>query len=528
MELSWLHGIYLTFILLIIGCLIKRRDTTLVCIVGILLLGWFATSSLVTAVSGIFSTFIYAMKELMPTILIISIIVGMSRVLLTSGIHEALVAPFTRFMRSPAMAYWTIGIVMMTISLFFWPSPAVALVGAVLLPAAIRVGLPPLAVAMAMNLFGHGIALSGDFIIQGAPKLTADAAGIPVESVISASLPLVLVMGAVTTGAAFWLIRRDLRSGRLQPTSSTMETRVESTENVGKTDSTNIAYMTAPAETRPSPDKGIKDSKNNSANHPNNPDYPNSSNNSNNASDDTDIPLTGTIALTPLLKRLSALLIVLLFALDVMILFRYNLQGGEATALVGGTAVLILLLINLLTYRGKGLEQTTTHLIDGFLFGFKVFGPVIPIAAFFYLGDAALTELYGSVLPTGSHGIVNDLGVTLAHNAPVHPAVGAVTMTAVGTITGLDGSGFSGISLAGSVASVFGSAIGGGTATLTALGQVAAIWVGGGTLIPWALIPAAAICGVSPFELARRNLIPVFIGLTATTLLAIMLLMLNI
>ncbi|MBD8500731.1 hypothetical protein IFO66_20810 [Paenibacillus sp. CAU 1523] len=511
LELTWLHGIYLIFIMLIIGCLIKRRDTTLVCIVGILLLGWFATSSLVAAVSGIFSTFIYAMKELMPTILIISIIVGMSRVLLASGIHEALVSPFTRFMRSPAMAYWTIGIVMMTISLFFWPSPAVALVGAVLLPAAIRVGLPLLAVAMAMNLFGHGIALSGDFIIQAAPKLTADAAGIPVESVISASLPLVLVMGAVTTGAAFCLIRRDLRSGRLQPTSSTMETRVVSNENVGDTNSTNISYMAAPPETGSSPDRVIT-----------NLDNPN------NASNDTDINLTGTFALTPLIKRLSAILIVLLFALDVMILFRYNLQGGEATALVGGTAVLILLLINLLTYRGKGLEQTTTHLIDGFLFGFKVFGPVIPIAAFFYLGDAALTELYGPVLPAGSHGIVNDLGVALAHNVPVHPAVGAVTMTAVGTITGLDGSGFSGISLAGSVASVFGSAIGGGTATLTALGQVAAIWVGGGTLIPWALIPAAAICGVSPFELARRNLIPVFIGLTATTLLAIVMLMLNI
>lgn len=60
----------------------------------------------------------------------------------------------------------------MFISLFFWPSPAVALLGAVLLPVAIRAGLPALGVAMAMNLFGHGIALSGDFIIQAAPKLT--------------------------------------------------------------------------------------------------------------------------------------------------------------------------------------------------------------------------------------------------------------------------------------------------------------------------------------------------------------------
>ena len=60
----------------------------------------------------------------------------------------------------------------------------------------------------------------------------------------------------------------------------------------------------------------------------------------------------------------------------------------------------------------------------------------------------------------------------------------------------------------------------GGVPTLTALGQIAAIWVGGGTLIPWALIPAAAICNVDPFEMARRNLIPVFVGLIVTTIVA--------
>ena len=45
--------------------------------------------------------------------------------------------------------------------------------------------------------------------------------------------------------------------------------------------------------------------------------------------------------------------------------------------------------------------------------------------------------------------------------------------------------------------------------------------VGSGiVMIPWALIPAAAICNVSPFELARRNLVPVVIGLIVTTIVA--------
>ena len=126
----------------------------------------------------------------------------------------SMISPFARFIRTPALAYWIIGIVMMVISFFFWPSPAVALMGAVLLPVAIRVGLPALGVAMAMNLFGHGIALSGDFVIQAAPKLTADAAGLSVQSVMNASIPLVIVMGVVTTICAFYFLKRDMKSGK--------------------------------------------------------------------------------------------------------------------------------------------------------------------------------------------------------------------------------------------------------------------------------------------------------------------------
>lgn len=354
---------------------------------------------------------------------------------------------------------------MMVISWFFWPSPAVALMGAVLLPVAIRVGLPALGVAMAMNLFGHGIALSGDFIIQAAPKLTADAAGLPVGEVISASIPLVIIMGAVTTITAFYLIKRDMKSGKLNAaTGLTVDT---------------------PAELQ------------------------------------SDASQQHLLSLNQ--KRFFALFIPVLFAADVAAMFALDLQGGDATALVGGTSIFILLMISLSAHRNKGLEKTTGYLVEGFQFGFRVFGPVIPIAAFFYLGDAGFTQMIGDFLPKDSHGIVNDLGVGLASAVPLSKEVGAITLTVVGAITGLDGSGFSGISLAGSIASLFAAAIGTGAATLTALGQVAGIWVGGGTLVPWALIPAAAICNVDAFELARRNLLPVTIGLIVTTIAAMFL-----
>jgi hypothetical protein len=459
MELTALHWIYVVFIASIIGFMVKRRDTTLICIIGIFLLALVATGSLASSISGIFNSFIFAITELMSTILIISIIVAMSTVLTKSGINDVMIAPFAKFIKNPTLAFWVIGIVMMVISWFFWPSPAVALLGAVLLPVALRAGLPALGVAMAMNLFGHGIALSGDFIIQAAPKLTGDAASIPVGDVIAASIPLVITMGVVTTLSAFILLKRDMKLGRIKA------------DNVGfvqdQTMSENLLTLGQ--------------------------------------------------------KKFFAVFIPIAFLLDVVALSILKLQGGDATALVGGTAVFILLILSLVAHKQQGLEKSTAYLIQGFQFGFKVFGPVIPIAAFFYLGDSGFNQIIGDYLPKTSLGIVNDLGAALAASVPLTKEIAAVTLTGIGAITGLDGSGFSGISLAGSVAKLFGTAIGGGTATLTALGQITAIWVGGGTLIPWALIPAAAICNVSPFELARRNLLPVTIGLGVTTIVAMFL-----
>ncbi|MCK2004095.1 hypothetical protein MZM54_22160 [[Brevibacterium] frigoritolerans] len=459
MELTALHWIYVVFIALIIGFMVKRRDTTLICIIGIFLLALVATGSLASSISGIFNSFIFAITELMSTILIISIIVAMSTVLTKSGINDVMIAPFAKFIKNPTLAFWVIGIVMMVISWFFWPSPAVALLGAVLLPVALRAGLPALGVAMAMNLFGHGIALSGDFIIQAAPKLTGDAASIPVGDVIAASIPLVITMGVVTTLSAFILLKRDMKLGRIKADNEGFVQDQTISENL----------------------------------------------------------------LTLGQKKFFAVFIPIAFLLDVVALSILKLQGGDATALVGGTAVFILLILSLVAHKQQGLEKSTGYLIQGFQFGFKVFGPVIPIAAFFYLGDSGFNQIIGNYLPKTSLGIVNDLGAALAASVPLTKEIAAVTLTGIGAITGLDGSGFSGISLAGSVAKLFGTAIGGGTATLTALGQITAIWVGGGTLIPWALIPAAAICNVSPFELARRNLLPVTIGLAVTTIVAMFL-----
>lgn len=462
--LTPLHYIYLIFIIVIIVAMVKKKDISLICILGIFILGLMGTESISKATMGIFNSFVYATKELMPTIFIISVITAMSSILIDSGINDEIVSPFKGVIKNYWIAYWVIGIVMMILSWFFWPSPAVALVGALFLPLAKKAGLPAIGVAMAMNLFGHGIALSSDYIIQAAPKLTADAAGIPISSVISASVPLAITMGVVTTVAGFYFLRKDIKSGVIP-----------------------IEYKNEDEESNKESNKESK-----------------------------------MLISSKKLRRALALLILLLFSLDIVIMFKANLQGGDATALIGGTAVFILCLISVISYKKQALEKVTNDLVKGLQFGFKIFGVVIPVAAFFYLGDSAFNEIFGKILPEVSHGIVNDLGLALANVVPINSVVSASTLSVVGAITGLDGSGFSGISLVGSVSQIFSTALGGGVETLTALGQLTGIWVGGGTLVPWAVIPVAAICGIDPFELTKKNFKPVVIGLIVTTLVAIL------
>lgn len=458
-TLTPLHYIYLIFIIVIIIAMVKKRDISLICILGIFILGLMGTQSLSKATMGIFNSFVYATKELMPTIFIISVVTAMSRSLIDSGINDEIVSPFKGVIKNYWIAYWVIGIVMMILSWFFWPSPAVALIGALFLPLAKKAGLPAMGVAIAMNLFGHGIALSSDYIIQAAPKLTADAAGIPIGSVISASVPLAITMGVVTTTVAFYYLRKDIKSGAM-----TIEDSINDEEN----------------------------------------------------SNENKIAIS-----SKKVRRALAFLILVLFALDLVIMFKANLQGNDATALIGGTAVFILSLVSVVSYKKESLEKVTENLVKGLRFGFKIFGVVIPVAAFFYLGDSAFNEIFGRILPEVSHGIVNDLGLALANLVPINSVVSASTLSVVGAITGLDGSGFSGISLVGSVSQIFSTALGGGIETLTALGQLVGIWVGGGTIVPWAVIPVAAICGIDPFELTKKNFKPVVIGIVVTTLVAI-------
>ena len=123
-----------------------------------------------------------------------------------------MVTPFRRVMRNGHMAFWTLAIVTYFISLFFWPTPAVPLIGAVLIPVAIRAGLPAMSVGLVIAIAGQGMALSSDYIIRVAPGLSAKAAGVDPNVVADRGLVLSVIVGGVALVMAYFIDLRKMRA----------------------------------------------------------------------------------------------------------------------------------------------------------------------------------------------------------------------------------------------------------------------------------------------------------------------------
>ena len=100
-------------------------------------------------------------------------------------------------------------------------------------------------------------------------------------------------------------------------------------------------------------------------------------------------------------------------------------------------------------------EKVTRYLTDGFLFAIRIFAPVIVIGAFFFLGGGGITSILGEGF---GDGILNDWAVWLAAHTPLNPYIAAFFQLIIGCLTGLDGSGFSGLPLTGALAHTFGTA----------------------------------------------------------------------
>ena len=189
---------------------------------------------------------------------------------------------------------------------------------------------------------------------------------------------------------------------------------------------------------------------------------------------------------------------------------------------MGGSALVVLIIAAVAAHGPvAALEEAGEYLKEGLSFGIRIFAPVIVIGAFFFLGSEPAAQ---AVFGPHATGLLSDIGQYLAQNVPLSKGPVILCEAAVAAVTGLDGSGFSGLPLVGSTAATFASALPIQKESLAALGQIITIWVGGGTLIPWAVIPVAAIAGVNPSELVRKNALAVFAGLAALLLAAFILL----
>ena len=446
--LTPLHYAYLIGVIVILAVMVLKKDTPAVCIAFLFILGLIGLKSVTGGIITVFSAVLYAGREFMEVLATIALVTSLSKCLKDLGSDYLMMVPMAGIMKTPSRTWWILGLTMFLFSLFLWPSPSVALVGAIMLPFAVKAGLNPLAAAMAMNLFGHGFALSYDVVIQGAPAISAGAAGLDTSSILRQAWPLFWMMGIVTVLSAYVLNRSqlDARGPRLS------------------------------IQAEPSRPQGHKKA-----------------------------------------ALFLAVFTPIAFAGDIILMLLCGLKGGDATSMVSGTALLITCLGALLGFGKQSLEKVTGYVTEGFLFAIRIFAPVIIIGAFFFLGGDGITSIMGERF---NHGIMNDWALWLAQNAPLNKYMAAFIQMVVGGLTGLDGSGFSGLPLTGALARTFGTATGSSVPVMAALGQIAAIFVGGGTIVPWGLIPVAAICNVSPLELARKNLIPVCIGFACTFALA--------
>src|SRR5699024_5553271 len=189
-----------------------------------------------------------------------------------------------------------------------------------------------------------------------------------------------------------------------------------------------------------------------------------------------------------------------------------GLEGGDGAAFIGGVAVILLLLATVAFGRQNALDYVTKHITNGFVFAFKAMGPVIPIAGFFFLGSP---DFSGDILGVAESppAFLFDIVQATQGYLPESALLAAFSVLFIGIITGLDGSGFSGLPLTGAIAaSLHSGDI--SAETLAAIGQMGTIWTGGGTIVAWSsLIAIAGFCGVSVMDLVRKNFIPVILGL---------------
>ena len=459
--------------MIIILTMVFRKGVVLPSLLGTFVIAWVYKGSIVDGFTAIFQANMVAATELFNIFLIITFMMALLHSLRDIGADEKMIQPIQKMMVNGHISFFILIAVTYIISLFFWPTPAVPLICALLVPAAVRSGLPIMGAAVAVAIAGQGMALSSDYIVQVAPSLSATSAGVSTEAVADKALLLSVITGFVAIAIAYLIYRRKMRTKE----DSAIEQELKAL-NFEETD-------------RNKPKTKY---------------------------------LSSWGRIFAIFVPLTLLAVVVYMVYTKLLSGRMGgLEGGDGAALIGGVAVILLLLSTVAFGKQEALDYITNHITNGFVFAFKAMGPVIPIAGFFFLGS---NDFAGSILGVEEEvpAFLFDLVQSTQQYLPQSALLAAFSILIIGIITGLDGSGFSGLPLTGALAQALeNSAI--DASTLAAIGQMGSVWTGGGTLVAWSsLIAIAGFCGVSVMDLVRKNFVPVILGLFVSTLLAVLLL----
>ncbi|QDW37528.1 hypothetical protein FFI89_010440 [Bradyrhizobium sp. KBS0727] len=500
------HWVYLAGVTVIVVTMILRANVVVPSVIATLLVTLAWTQSPVTAVGSVFNASFTAAKELFNIFLVIALMTALLNALKVLRSDIRMVEPFRAVMKNGHAAYFVLAAITYVISLFFWPTPAVPLVSAVLLPAAIAAGLPPLAGAMAIAIAGQGMALSSDYVIGVAPGISAKAAGaaVNVAMVADRALVLSLITGSIALLLAYFSIRKSI----VPPSNSLLERWQAQSSNgdlarieaEGTFDKAEIARGTSQeplvSDAQVSKELSMIGRKR--------------------------IGWSKFFAIATPLAFLCVIVLMMMSKLG----YGRDLKGGEAAALVGGVAALLMVCAAFATDGlRKALDSSADHVTEGFVFAFRAMGSVLPIAGFFFLGaggDLAASILNVPVAQAPS--LLFELIQSAQGWIPNSHILVAFGVLVVGMITGIDGSGFAGLPLTGSLSGALAPGAGLDPATLAAVGQMGAVWTGGGTLIAWSsLIAVAGFARVPVFQIVNSVLVPVLTGLGVSTLCAVML-----
>ena len=337
--------------------------------------------------------------------------------------------------------------------------------------------------AMVVCIAGQGMALSSDYIMQVAPMISATAAGIETSLITDKVLILSLVTGLSALGIVYLRDRKAIQKNSILKSKRELNAE-EKAYFAGASNEMAAALEETPENIQRKQRWG---------------------------------------KLFAVLVPLS-MLAIMIYMFQSKFTGGTGLEGGDGAAFIGGVSVILLILATIAFNRLHALDKISDHLTEGFVFAFRAMAPVIPIAGFFFMGSSDFT---GSILSLGEDAakpaFLFDVIQAAQAYIPQNSFFAGFGILIVGIVTGLDGSGFSGLPLTGALSGALATGNGIDASTLAAIGQMGAVWAGG-TLVAWSsLVAIAGFLKLSPMELARKNFIPVISGLFLATLVAILL-----